>query len=146
MPSSYPTWNELVRHIDRSLPGRGLWMQCVPVLDGDSPTESGVGLAVQKEYGPKGDWYTVVFFTVVPDPDALAEDGDFLPDRGEETSDWNVEVGYQQDFDTLEEAIREAKGLAANLPISPIFGTRQGLFEILNKVTDPDEDLQHNAR
>jgi hypothetical protein len=139
-------WNELVRHIDRSLPGRGLWTQCVPVLDGDSSTESGVGLAIQKEYGPRTNWYSVVFFSVVPDPDALADDGDFLPGRGEETSDWNVEVGYRGDFDTLEEAIRESKDLAGHLPISPIFGTRQKLSEILDKVTDPDEDLQHSTR
>ncbi len=138
-------WNELIRHIDGSLPGRGLWMQCVPVLDDDSPTESGVGLAIQKEYGPKENWYTVLFFTVVPDPDALAEGGGFLPGRGEKTSDWNVEVGYQEDFDTLEEAITKAKGLAANLPISPIFGTRERLFDILEKVTDPDEDLEQSA-
>ncbi len=138
-------WNELIRHIDRFLPGRGLWMQCVPVLDEDSPTESGVGLAIQKECGPKGNWYTVVFFTVVPDPDALADDGAFLPGRGEKTSDWNVEVGYQGNFDTLEGAITEAKGLAANLPISPIFGTRERLLDILDKVTDPDEDLQQSA-
>jgi hypothetical protein len=138
-------WNELIRHIDKSLPGRGLWMQCVPVLDEDSPTESGVGLAIQKEYGPGTNWYTVLFFTVVPDPDALAEGGDFLPGRGEKTSDWNVEVGYQGDFDILEEAIAEAKGLAANLPISPIFGTRERLLDILDKVADPDEDLQQSA-
>jgi hypothetical protein len=138
-------WNELIRHIDGSLPGRGLWMQCVPVLDDDSPTESGVGLAIQKEYGSKGDWYTVVFFSVVPDPDALADDGDFLPGRGEKTADWNIEVGYQGDFDTLEEAVREAKALAGHLPTSPIFGTRNKLFEILDKVTDPDEDLQQSA-
>ncbi|MEW6638386.1 MAG: hypothetical protein AB1425_16405 [Actinomycetota bacterium] len=138
-------WNELIRHIDKSLPGRGLWMQCVPVFDEDSPTESGVGLAIQKEYGPGTNWYTVVFFSVVPDPDALADDGDFLPGRGEETADWNIEAGYQGDFDTLEEAIREAKALAEHLPISPIFGTRERLLDILDKVKDPDEDLQQSA-
>ncbi len=60
-------WNAMIRHISGALPGLGLWMQCVPVFDEDSPTEEGVGLAIQRESGPKGRWYTVVFFSVVPD-------------------------------------------------------------------------------
>ena len=62
-------WNFLIGHIDRALPGRGLWMQCVPVFDDDAPTEEGVGLAVQRAPGPKGRSYAVVFFSVVPDPE-----------------------------------------------------------------------------
>jgi hypothetical protein len=133
-------WNELVRHIDRSLPGRGLWMQCVPVFDDDSSTERGVGLAIQKEYGPTASWYTVVFFSVVPQADALTDDGDFLSGRGDDPEDWVVELGYQGDFDTLEAAIAEAKVLAARLPISPIFRTPERLHAILDKVSDPDDD------
>ncbi len=138
-------WIELIRRIDRSLPGRGLWMQCVPVFDEAFPTEEGVGLAIQKEYGSKTNRYAVVFFSVVPDPDALGDDGDFLPGSGEETPDWNIDIGYQEDFATLGEAVAEAKNLAANLPISPIFATRDGLLAVLDKVTDPDGDLEQTA-
>ncbi len=139
-------WNALIRHISRELPGLQLWIQCVPVFDDDAPTEEGVGLAVQRESGPgnPGRWYTVVFFSVVPDPGAAGEDGRFLPGRGEEVSDWAVEVGYQGDHDTLEEAIDEAKGLARDLPMSGIYRTHERREAILDRVTDP-EDLEEIA-
>lgn len=137
-------WNELIRRIDRFLPGRGLWMQCAPVFDEASPTEEGVGLAIQKEHGPVTNRYTVVFFTVTPDPDFLGGDGGFLHGHGDEAPDWNIEVGYQGDFDTLEEAVAEAKNLAIHLPISPIFANRDTLLATLDKVSDPD-DLGQSA-
>jgi len=137
-------WNALIRHIDRALPGRGLWMQCVPVFDSDRPTEEGIGLAIQRESGPKGRWYSTIFFSVVPDPDAVGADGGFLPGRGEEAADWTVDVGYRGDHDTLEAAIDEAKGLAADLPINGMFRTEERLDAILDQVTDP-EDLEEIA-
>ena len=137
-------WNALIRHIDRSLPGRGLWMQCVPVFDDDAPTEEGVGLAVQRASGPKGRWYAVVFFRVVPDEDALAQGGDFLPGRGDDASDWVVEVGYEGDHDTLAEAITEAKGLARDLPTGGVYATHEIRDKILDRVSDP-EDLEATA-
>ena len=137
-------WNALIRHIDRALPGRGLWMQCVPVFESDRPTEEGVGLAIQRESGPKGRWYSPVFFSVVPDPVAVGADGHFLPGRGEEASDWTVDVGYRGDHDTLEEAIEEAKGLAADLPMDGLYRTKERLDAILDRVTDP-EDLEEIA-
>lgn len=139
-------WNALIRHIDRSLPGRGLWMQCVPVFDApDAPTEEGVGLAIQRESGPKGRWYKVVFFRVVPDEDALdPENGDFLPGRGDETADWVVEVGYEGDHDTLAEGIDEAKDLARDLPTGGVYATHEIREAILDGVTDP-EDLEEIA-
>lgn len=138
-------WNELIRYIQRSLPGRDLWMQCMPVFDDDRPTEEGVGLAIQKEYGPGEEWYSVVFFRVLPRSEALAADGDFLPGRGEDTSDWDVEIGYEGDFDTLARAIEEAKGLGAQLPMSGIYRTRERLFSILDQVRDPDDDIPQSA-
>jgi hypothetical protein len=142
-------WNALVRHIDRSLPGRGLWMQCEPVFDDDRPTEEGVGLAIQREpagtpAGNPGRWYTVAFFSVVPAPEAVGDDGRFLPGRGEEVSDWTVQVGYQGDHDNLGEAIDEAKDLARDLPTSGIYRTNERLEAILDQVTDP-EDLEEIA-
>lgn len=139
-------WNELIRHINRSMPGVCLWMQCVPVWDDDSPTEEGVGLTIQRLLDPGGGrHYQVIYFSVVPDPEATDEHGLFLPDRGDRTSDWTIESGYDGDFDTLEGAIAEAKSLARNLPMSGIFRTHERREAILDKVTDPDEDLEQSA-
>ncbi len=137
-------WNALIRHIDRALPGRGLWMLCVPVFDGDRTTEEGVGLAIQRESGPKDRWYSTVFFSVVPDPDAVGADGTFLPGRGEQAADWTVDVCYRGEHDTLQAAIYEAKGLAADLPMNHVFVTEERLDAILDRVTDP-EDLEEIA-
>ena len=137
-------WNALIRHISCALPGLGLWMQCVPVFDDDAPTEEGVGLAIQRQSGPKGRWYTVVFFSVVPDPAAVGEGGTFLPGRGDEVADWAVEVGYEGEHDTLREAIDDAKGLARGLPMSGIYRTHERREAILDQVTDP-EDLEEIA-
>lgn len=137
-------WNTLIRHIDRSLPGKGLWMQCVPVLDDDAPTEEGVGLAVQRESvsavlrSGEDLWYSVVFFRVVPDPAATRPDGDFLQGRGDTADDWEIIVGYQVEHETLEEAIDEAKGLSRDLPKSTIYPTTQKLAAALDQVEDPE--------
>jgi hypothetical protein len=130
-------WNALIRHIDRSLPGRGLWMHCAPVFDSDRPTEEGVGLAVQRESGPRGRWYLVVFFAVVPSTEAVGPDGGFLPGRGDDVCDWAVEVGYQGDHDTLEGAVGEAKGLAEGLPKSALYPNPERVRAFLDQVTDP---------
>ena len=115
-------------------------MQSVPVLDEpDAPTGEGVGLAIQRESGPKGRWYEVVFFRVVPDEAALGSDGDFLPGRGEEASDWIVEVGYRGEHDDLEDAVEETKGLAGDLPMSRIYHTPERLAAILDEVSDPED-------
>ncbi|MBA3388551.1 MAG: hypothetical protein H0U02_04185 [Rubrobacter sp.] len=137
-------WNALIRQIDRSLPGLSLWMHCAPVFDDDSPTEESVGLAIQRQSGPKGRWYVVVFFRVVPDPAAVDEVGLFPPGRGQETSDWTVNVGYQGDHDNLEEAVAEAKDLARHLPSSALYPNEERLAAFLGKVTDP-EDLEETA-
>lgn len=140
-------WNALIRHIDRSLPGRGLWMQCVPVFDDDAPTEEGVGLAIQRESAPGSSddlWYPVVFFRVVPDPAATGPDGAFLEGRGDTTGDWEILVGYQGEHDTLEDAIKEAKSLTRDLPKSAIYPTAEKLAAALDRVEDP-EDLEEIA-
>jgi hypothetical protein len=98
----------------------------------------------QRESGPKGHWYTVVFFAVVPDPDAVGPDCAFLPGRGEEVSDWAVRAGYQGDHDRLEDAVGEAKELAAGLPKSGLYPSPERLRAFLDQVTDP-EDLGQTA-
>lgn len=137
-------WNVLISKIDRELPGLSLWMHCAPVLDDDTETEQGVGLAVQRESGPKGRWYLVVFFELLPDRDALDDEGRFLEGRGDDPSDWAVRVGYQGDFDTLEDAIGEAKDLAPRLPRSAIYPTEERFHAALERVNDP-EDLEIHA-
>ena len=118
-------------------------MQCVPVFDdaAGAGTEEGVGLAIQREGDASGRWYAVVFFRVVPDEGALERGGDFLPGRGDEVADWVVEVGYEGDHDTLAEAIREAKGLARDLPTGGVYATHEIREKILDQVSDP-EDLE----
>lgn len=137
-------WNDLIRNINRELPGLSLWMHCAPVLDDDSEIEQGVGLAVQREWGPKGRWYLVVFFELLPEPDTLDNAGRFLEGRGDDVSDWIVKVGYQGDFDTLEEAIGEARDLAPRLPRSAIYPTEERFHAALERVNDP-EDLEIRA-
>ena len=142
-------WNDLIRKINRELPGLSLWMHCAPVLDDDAPTEQGVGLALQRESGPGGigaprRWYLVVFFELLPDPRALDDGGSFLRGRGDDASDWIVKIGYQGDFDTLQEAIREAKDLAPRLPRSAIYPTEERFHAALERVNDP-EDLEVHA-
>lgn len=140
-------WNALVRHIDRSLPGLCLWMQCVPVRDDDSATEEGVGLALQRLSEPDGRRrYLVVFFSIFPSSDATDERSQFLPGRGERTDDWTIEVGYEGAFDLLEEAIHETKSLARDLPMSGIYRTHERREAILDEVADPDDDLGQTAR
>jgi len=137
-------WNALIRKINRELPGLSLWMHCAPVLDDDAETEQGVGLAVQRELRPgnPGRWYLVVFFELLPDPGALDGDpasGRFLEGRGDDPSDWIVRIGYQGDFDTLEEAIGEAKDLAPRLPRSVLYPTTERLVAFLESVEDPED-------
>lgn len=132
-------FNALCKLISRSLPGRTKWMRCVPVFDDESPTEEGIGLAITAERGPESYWYNVVFFTVVPSPDATADDGDFLPGRGEDASDWFVKTGYTEDFDTIGEAVGEAKALARNLPQAGIFPTRERFEASLDLLDETDE-------
>lgn len=140
-------WNALIRRVNAELPGLCLWMHCAPVFDDDAPTEEGVGLAIQRESGTRDSrrWYLVVFFSVVPDLEAVGVDGGFLPGRGEEVSHWSVEVGYQGDHDTLEEALEEAKSLARHLPKSALYPTEERLAAVLDQVNDPEDNLEQIA-
>lgn len=132
-------FNSLCDLVNRSLPGRTKWMQCIPVWDEDSWTEEGVGLAITAEYGPGSYWYNVVFFSVVPAPGATADDGGFLPGRGDGAADWTVETGYAEDFDTIEEAVEGAKALSRNLPTAGIFPTRERFEAALDRLDETDE-------
>lgn len=132
-------YNTLCNLIDRALPGRTKWMQCVPVFDDDAPTEVGVGLAIIANSGPESYWYDVTFFSVLPDPEATGHDGEFLPGRGDEASDWVVELGYSEDFGTIERAASEAKTLARNLPQAGVFPTRERFEASLDMLDETDE-------
>lgn len=81
----------------------------------------------------------MVFLSVIPDPQATAYDGDFLPGRGDDASDWTVQTGYTEDFDTIEEAVREAKVLARNLPQASIFPTKDRFEASLDLLDETDE-------
>lgn len=132
-------FNALCRLVNRSLPGTTKWMQCVPVLDSSEATEEGVGLAINAETGPESYWYNLVFFSVVPAPDATQDDGGFLVGRGEDISDWIVEIGYSEDFDAIKDAVREAKALARNLPQAGIFPTQERFEASLDLLDETDE-------
>ena len=138
-------WNALIRHIDRFLPGRGLWMQCIPVFDDDKPTEEGVGLAIQREEGPRSHWYTVLFFTLVPIPEALTPGGEFLAGRGADPFDWTVDIGYEGEFDDLREAKREAKSLARKLPKPYPPASPQVLLNTIDLLEDHLDDPDDEA-
>ena len=118
-------YNALCNLVGDALPGRTKWMQCVPVSGDGAPTEQGVGLAITAERGPDSYWYDVLYFSVVPNPEATGADGDFLPGRGEDGWDWAVQLGYEEDFDTIGEAVEEAKVLARNLPQAGIFPSKE---------------------
>lgn len=132
-------YNALCNLVDDSLPGRTKWMQCVPVAGDGAPTEQGVGLAITAEHGSYSYWYDVVYFSVVPNPEASGADGDFLPGRGEDARDWVVLTGYREDFETIGEAVEEAKILARNLPQAGIFPSRERFEAALDMLDETDE-------
>lgn len=133
-------YNSLCRLIHRSLPGETRWMQCVPRRESGEPAEEGVGLAINREAGPKGSWYLVVFFRVVPEQSATDDDGEFLPGRGEDPEDWSVRVGYTGDHDTLADAVDEARDLAKHLPRPAFFKTEAHQAAILGSLEELQED------
>lgn len=102
-----PLWSYVSNKIDRELPGEVLWSQSVPIENGDV----GEGLAIRKEQG----WYLVVYFRMVPAGVDLA--GEMI--GGESADDWEIEVGYVTDHDTLTEAKDEARQILADLPTPP---------------------------
>ena len=132
-------YNTLCNLVDYALSGRTKWMQCVPVAGDGAPTEQGVGLAITAEHGPDSYWYDVVYFSVVPSPEATGADGDFLPGRGEDGRDWTVKLGYEEDFDTIGEAVEEAKILARDLPQAGIFPSRERFEAALDMLDETDE-------
>lgn len=101
-----PLWSEISGKIDRELPGESLWSQAIPI-EGDVAE----GLAIRRE----SDYYILVYFRLIPaevDPSNNTQ-----MTGGQSADDWDLHIGYQEDFDTLEEARREAKQLLENLPV-----------------------------
>jgi hypothetical protein len=130
-PSWEPLWSEISNKIDRELPGEPLWSQSIPI-EGDVAE----GLAVRREAGPEGSyWYLLVYFRLVP-AEVDPATGEML--GGASADDWDLEVGYRGDFDTLEEAKAEGKEILAALPTpESMRGRGYGFF--LDLLRDEDE-------
>lgn len=101
-----PLWSEISNKIDRQLPGEPLFSQVLPIEEG----EEAEGFAIRREDG----YYTLLYFMLVP---AEVEDSDdHRMIGGQSADDWELEIGYRQDFDTLEDAKAEAGKLLEDLP------------------------------
>ncbi len=99
-----PLWSAISNKIDRELPGEPLWSQAIPIENGDIDE----GLAIRREE----DHYILVYFQLVPievDPA-----GEMI--GGQRADDWDIQLGYQQNFATLQETKEHAKRLLADLP------------------------------
>lgn len=102
-----PLWSDLSNKIDRELPGEPFWSQAIPV-EGDSAE----GLAIRRA----GEGYLLVYFRLLParvDPETPEE---MLGEGPFEADDWDLEVGYQEPFTSLQEAKDEAGEILAGLP------------------------------
>lgn len=123
-------FHELSRMINRSLPGSGVWAQSASdeyALDGGSE-----GLAIRRESGPSASWWLVVFFRVLPRSSEAGAEG---------SNEWEVEVGYTNDHDTLEGAKTEARELLKHLPNMGFPDedlTQDFIFAALEDLEDPD--------
>lgn len=103
-----PLYSGLSARIDRELPGEPLWSQAVPIDSGDVAE----GLAIRRER----DYYLLVYFRLPPAREDLRRPGEMLSEGPLEAGDWNLEVGYQEPFDTLQDAKDEAERILAGLP------------------------------
>lgn len=105
-----PLWSAVSDKIDRELPGEGLWSQSTPIEGGDV----GEGLAIRREgSSAEGSWYLLVYFRMIPA--AVDPAGGMV--GGEDADDWEIEVGYAADHDTLADAKDEAREILRGLPI-----------------------------
>ena len=138
-----PLWSEVSGKIDRELPGEPLWSQAVPIENGDVAE----GVAIRREGSPGGDpeagdeapaaWYLVVYFRLVPV--SVAPSGEMVGGGAEGSADdWDVEIGYQEPFDTLGEAKKEAGEILAGLP-APEHMEGRGYDFFLKLLRDPSE-------
>lgn len=119
-------YNELCRMLDERLPGYGFWLQSATAEGERTPQ----GLAIRRgpsSRSPAPDWWTVVYFSVI-EADSGAED-------------WQVSTGYTGYFDTLEEARREAKGLAGYLPAPGLADTGEGEDRLRRLVSQSLDEL-----
>lgn len=124
-----PLWSDLSARIDRELPGEPLWSQAIPLDSGDVAE----GLAIRRE----SDWYLLIYFRLLPT--AVSPSGALAGGRSAE--DWDVEVGYRGDFDTLEEAKAESQRILADLPTPESLQKRPyGFFLDLLKPEELAED------
>lgn len=101
-----PLWSEISDKIDRLLPGELLFSQALPIEEGDVAE----GLAIRRE----GGHYILLYFTLLPAEVDPSDDHRMI--GGQSADDWELEIGYQQDFDTLEDAKAEAKRILEDLP------------------------------
>ncbi len=143
-----PLWSDLSNKIDRELPGEPLWSQAIPIEDGDIAE----GIAIRREGDPNGGseasapWHLLVYFRLVPVSVGPGEAGEMVthqlrtgvPGGSDATADdWDVEVGYREPFDTLQEAKDEAGKILADLPTPEHMETRG--YDFFLKLLKPED-------
>jgi len=144
-----PLWSDLSNKIDRELPGEPLWSQAIPIENGDLAE----GIAIRREGDPNGGggeasaaWHLLVYFRLVPVSVGPGEAGEMVthqlrsgvPGGSDATADdWEVEVGYQEPFDTLQEAKDEAGKILADLPIPEHMEARG--YDFFLKLLKPED-------
>ncbi len=150
-----PLWSDVSAKIDRELPGEPLWSQAIPIENGDVAE----GVAIRREGPTEGEpegadeartpaGYLLVYFRLVPV--SVAPSGEMIthpsgctrsgvPGGAEGgADDWDVEVGYQEPFDTLGDAKREAGEILAGLP-TPEHMEGRGYDFFLRLLRNPSE-------
>ena len=139
-----PLWSDVSAKIDRELPGEPLWSQAIPIENGDVAE----GVAIRREGPTEGDpegddearaptGYLLVYFRLVPV--SVAPSGEMIGGRAEGGADnWDIEVGYQEPFDTLGGAKKEAGEILAGLP-TPEHMEGRGYDFFLRLLRDPSE-------
>lgn len=121
-----PLWSSISNKIDRELPGEPLWSQSIPIENGDV----GEGLAIRKE----DDWYLVVYFRMVPA--SVDPAGEMI--GGEDAKDWDIEIGYVTDHETITDAKNEARQILGGLP-TPEHLEDRGYDFFLNLLRDSED-------
>lgn len=139
-----PLWSDVSAKIDRELPGEPLWSQAIPIENGDVAE----GVAIRRAGSSEGDpeagdearaptGYLLVYFRLVPV--SVAPSGQMIGGGAEGgADDWDVEIGYQEPFDTLGDAKYEAGEILAGLP-TPEHMEGRGYDFFLRLLRDPSE-------
>lgn len=128
-------YNELARFIEGELPGRGIWFQSAASEFGEGTlgqqAPEAEGLAIRRD----DEIYLLIYFSIVVD-ESLDPDED-IPS----TDDLELYAGFTGEYDTLQEAKREAQQLVDYLP-RPAFmsneTTRKLIFDAIDELEDEE--------